>query len=331
MAECQRCKGAAHNAFLCPQCIEELHQELSNLGWWLDRLTETALGQTRMSDNAGRKSAPRKDLDGDAELASCIEQLPSDDDLDKARRKRQQLALAHALATGGINARASELLAEIADSLSFWCRVLCEQRGIDYHPRPSGRALGVNHAQWLAAHIDSIAACGDAADITADILGRDRKRRGMIEQIQQVVNRPWRWWQLGDCPTPIRVEGPPRQGHPRPTIPCGAALRAREDATRIRCPDCRALHNVHRLLWARKSEAEAEPMTQRQLVRYNRDLPPEFQVPPRTLAHWLATGRLLACGEDNGDPLYSWIDVRLLVVRKPQTAATGAAAHRVGS
>ena len=44
MAECQRCKGAAHNAFLCPQCIEELHQELSNLGWWLDRLTETALG-----------------------------------------------------------------------------------------------------------------------------------------------------------------------------------------------------------------------------------------------------------------------------------------------
>ena len=42
MAECQRCKGAAHNAFLCPQCIEELHQELSNLGWWLDRLTETA-------------------------------------------------------------------------------------------------------------------------------------------------------------------------------------------------------------------------------------------------------------------------------------------------
>ena len=139
--------------------------------------------------------------------------------------------------------------------------------------------------------------------------------------------RPWRFWQLGDCPTPIRVEGPPRQGHPRPTIACGAPLRAREDATRIRCPQCHALHNVHRLLWARKSEAEAEPMTQRQLVRYNRDLPPEFQVPPRTLAHWLATGRLLACGEDDGDPLYSWIDVRLLVVRKPQTAATGAAAH----
>ena len=187
--QCQRCKDAAHNAFLCPQCIEELHQELSNLGWWLDRTTETAsFGQTRMSDNAYRKSAPRKDLDGDAELASCIEQLPSDDDLDKARRKRQQFRPAHALATGGINARASELLAEIADSLSFWCRVLCEQRGIDYHPRPSGRALGSTMPNGWPPTSTRSRTCGDAADITADILGRDRKRRGMIEQIQRVVN-----------------------------------------------------------------------------------------------------------------------------------------------
>ena len=257
-----------------------------------------------MSDNAGRKSAPRKDLDGDAELASCIEQLPSDDDLDKARRKRQQLALAHALATGGINARASELLAEIADSLSFWCRVLCEQRGIDYHPRPSGRALGVNHAQWLAAHIDSIAACGDAADITADILGRDRKRRGMIEQIQQVVNRPRRWWQLGDCPTPIRVEGPPRQGTSAAHHPVRRRTAGPEDATRIRCPDCRALHNVHRLLWARKVRGRSRAD----------DAAPAGALQPRPAAgvpgsatHTCAlAGHRTTAGvrEDNGDPLY---------------------------
>ena len=70
-------------------------------------------------------------------------------------------------------------------------------------------------------------------------------------------------------------------------------------------------------------------MTQRQLVRYNRDLPPEFQVPPRTLAHWLATGRLLACGEDDGDPLYSWIDVRVAGGAQTTDAATGPV-HRVG-
>lgn len=326
---CRRCKGAVLDAFLCAECTTDLRDTLAELPWWLDRLTETALGQTRMGDNAGRKSARRKDLDGDAELAACIEVLPGDDDLDKARRKRQQAALAHALATGGINARASELLAEIADSLAYWCRSLCETRGLTYTPQPTGRALGVNHARWLARNVDAIAASEDAADITADILGRDRARHGLIAQIERAVNRPWRWWPLGACPTPIRLEGPAQDGRLHPSARCATELRAREDAREIRCPECHHLHNVHRLLWSRKSEAESEPMTERELVRYNRELPPEFQVPPRTLQHWLVTGRLCACGEADGDPLYSWIDVRLLVVRRPQAAVTGAAAHRI--
>lgn len=113
-----------------------------------------------------------------------------------------------------------------------------------------------------------------------------------------------------------------------PPTACGAELGALQDVKEIRCRECRATHNVHRLLWSRKSEAEAEPMTERELLRYNRDLPPEFQVPPRTLRRWLTTGRLCACGSSAGDPLYSWIDVRLLVMRRPQVAVTGAAAHR---
>ncbi len=328
MTDCRHCRASVTDAFLCNRCRDTLRTELAALPWWLERLTETALGQTRMSDNAGRKSAPRKDLDGDAELAACIEALPSGDDLQKARIARQKLALAHALATGGVNYRASELLAEIADGLAFWCRVLCEARGRVYAPTRSTRALGVNHAQWLAAHVEAIGQSEDAADIAADILGRDKARRSLIRQIEWVVNRPMRWWQLGACPTPIRVEGPAQAGRPHPTIACGVELRAREGATRVRCPGCRTVHNVHRLLWSRKSEAEAEPMTARQLTRYNRELPPEFQVPPRTLQHWLATGRLCACGENAGDPLYSWIDVRLLVVARPQSADTGATAHR---
>lgn len=329
MTECRRCKGQAADSFLCGECADTLRTELRELPWWLDRLTETALGQTRMSDNAGRKSAARRDLDGDAELAACIEILPGTDDLDKARIARQKIALAHALATGGVNARASELLAEIADGLAFWCRSLCESRGTVYEPGRSGRALGVNHARWLHHHVQTIALSEDAADITADILGRDKRRRSLIEQIERVVNRPWRWWPLGECPTPIRVEGPAQAGRPHPTVACGAELRAREDAREIRCRDCRVTHNVHRLLWSRKSEAEAEPMSAGELTRYNRELPPEFQVPPRTLRHWLATGRLCACGELNGDPLYSWVDLRLLVIRRPQKAQTGAAAHKV--
>lgn len=326
--KCQHCGGGVTDAFLCRQCVETLRTELTELPWWLNRLTETALGQTRMSDNAGRRSARRKDLDGDAELASCIEALPGDDDLDKARRKREKAALAHALATGGIHARASELLSEIADGLSFWCRALCEARGLDYRPPRPTCSLGANHARWLARHVDAIAASNDAGDIAADILGRDRKRASLIDQIVRVINRPYRWWQLGACPTPIRLEGPAQDGRLHPNAPCATELRAREDAREIRCPDCHNLHNVHRLLWSRKSEAEAEPMTERQLVRYNRELPPEFQVPPRTLQHWLVTKRLIPCDDLDGDPLYSWIDVRLLVVRRPQVAVTGAAAHQ---
>lgn len=325
--KCQLCKGESQ-LFLCRNCTDNLREDLAELPWWQDRLTETALGQTRMGDNAGRRSARRKDLDGETELAACIELLPGEDDLEKARRRREKAALAHALATGGINARASELLAEIADSLACWCQVLCDTRGLTYRPPPARSALGANHALWLARHVDAVAASEDGGDIAADILGRDKRRRGMIEQIQQVINRPIRWWPLGQCPTPIRVEGPNRYGQPHPSVPCAAELRAREDAKEIRCRECRATHNVHRLLWSRKSEAEAEPMTQKELLRYNGELPPEFQVPPRTLQHWLATGRLCACGEVAGDPLYSWIDVRLLVMRRPQVAATGAAAHR---
>jgi hypothetical protein len=117
MSDCTRCGAKANNAFLCRKCLLTAQTTLADLPWWLNRLTEAAVGQTRMTDNVGRKSARRKDLDGDAELAACIELLPKADDLEKARTARQKQSLAHAVATGGVNLRASELLAEIADSL----------------------------------------------------------------------------------------------------------------------------------------------------------------------------------------------------------------------
>jgi hypothetical protein len=275
---------------------------LTELPGWQERLTEAALGQTRMSDNAGRKSARRRDIDGDAELASCIESLPVDDDLDKARRLREKAALAHALSTGGIDARASELLAEIADSLLSWCRTLCEARGLVYAPG-SSRTLGAQHARWLRRHIDSITASEDAGDIAADLLGRDKKRRGVIDQIERAVNRPLRYWPLGQCPAETD-DGP-----------CEAELpRVPEHTEDVKCRDCGTRHVVSRVLLIRKHEREGKPQKRRELVRYNTDLPPEFQIPPRTLRHWLANGTLTPCGWDGEDPLYSWMDVRLLML-----------------
>ena len=308
MTECRQCGAKAHNAFLCGRCTDKLRDILASLPWWLDRLTETAIGQTRMSDNAGRKSAARRDLDGDAELASCIEMLPNDDDLEKARRKREKLALAHALATGGINAKASELLATIADSLGYWTRVLCEQRGADVPTLPAGPAMGASLAAWLAINSAAIALSEDAADIAGDIAGH-------MDDIIKTINRPQRWWALGECPTQTddREE-------------CGTELRAPAETEEVQCRKCGTRHNVHRLLLARKADAEKNLMTRQQLIRYNRELPAEFQVSPRTLRHWLQTGRLCACsGDDDGDdPLYSWVDVQTLVLAKPQILPTGA-------
>ena len=306
MTECTRCGAKANNAFLCRPCLATAQTTLADLPWWLNRLTETAVGQTRMTDNAGRKSARRKDLDGDTDLAACIELLPKADDLDKARRARQDAALTHALATGGVNARASQLLATIADSLGYWCRVLCEIRGLDYTPSPLPATLGANHARWLRVNIGAIATYDDAADIVGDI-------EGHLEDIVKVVNRPIRWWYLGECP-----------GW-RDEKPCRTELRVPEGSEEALCRRCHTRHTVQLLLLARKAEAETNPMTRRQLTRYNRELPPEFQVPPRTLQHWLDTGRLCPCSEAE-DPLYSWVDVRLLMLTTKH--ATKVATHK---
>lgn len=309
MTECRQCGAKSNNAFLCGRCTDKLRDILAAMPWWLDRLTETAIGQTRMSDNAGRKSAARRDLDGDAELAACIEMLPArEEDLEKARRMREKAALAHALATGGINAKASELLATIADSLGYWTRVLCEQRGADVPTLPAGPAKGASLAAWLAINSAAIALSEDAADIAGDIAGH-------MDDIIKTINRPQRWWALGECPTQIddREE-------------CGTELRAPAETEEVQCRKCGTRHNVHRLLLARKADAEKNLMTRRQLIRYNRELPAEFQVAPRTLRHWLQTGRLCACSgdDDDDDPLYSWVDVQMLVLAKPQILPTGA-------
>ena len=301
MTECGRCGAKSPNSYLCKTCMVTAQTVLADLPWWLEKLTETAIGQTRMADNGGRRSARRKDLDGEKPLAHCIELLPNDDDLDKARAKREKVALAHALATGGVNARASELLAHIAEALAYWCRVLCDIRGLDYRPAPARNTHGTNHANWLKNNIGAIATYEDAADIVGDL-------ETHLENIVKVVNRPIRWWHLGQCP-----------GW-RDDQMCNAELRVPEGSEEVHCRKCATRHTVHLLLLARKSEAESQPMTQRELARYNRELPPEFQVPPRTLRHWLQTGRLCPCAELAGDPLYSWVDVRLLMLNTKHAA-----------
>jgi hypothetical protein len=327
VTECRRCGGKASDSFLCGLCTRSLGATLAGLPWWLHRLTEAALGQTRMSDNGGRKSARRNGLDGDAILASCIELLPNDADLDKARREREKLALRHALAAGGVNARASELLAEIADSLAYWCRVLAEERGMTYEPwpirnRPS--TLGQNHAEWLRAHLHAIAGSENAEDIASDV-------ENHAEEIVKLVNRPIPIVFLGECPT----------WDDAINAACGVRLHAPQDAVEVYCRRCKSTHNCHRLMLEAMAQAEREVHPFEGIIRINKMLPPDYRIAVRTLQHWRSSGLLRArqwvraegrkgiSQHDEADvPLYSWADVKRLQLRKPQRLKTGAAAHR---
>ena len=185
-------------------------------------------------------------LDGDAELASCIEQLPSDDDLDKARRKRQQLAR-HALATGGINARASELLRRNRRQ-----PVVLVPRGC------ASNAVSTTTRAQADAHWGSTMPNGWSALHRLDRGLRGRRRHHRRHP------RPWTANAAHDRTDPagrqpalalVATRRPPHpnprgrhhaSGHPRP--PSRAAPhRVPRRRHPHPLPDCRALHNVHRL------------------------------------------------------------------------------------
>lgn len=314
MAECQRC-GSKSQLFLCNQCTIRLHRNLIELPWWLNRLTESAVGQVKMSDNGGRRTAPRTGVKGDALLAQCIEPFPNERevDLERARRQREKAALAHALSAGGVNARASEQLAAIADGLQYWVKDLCDSRGIQYRPlrfrgvrfvgplrpgevrkaKPS--AAGADYALWMAEHVSAIASSESAVDIVGDV-------EVFLEEIEKIVNRP--------IPT-IYLKCQTWNEDEREV--CGMELRAKADLIEVHCRKCKETHNVNRLRLAMNEAVKREKLTLNQILEYNRTLLREFQVNERTLRRWRQQSKLLPCAHnDGGEPLYMWSDVEKL-------------------
>ena len=295
--------------------------------WWLNRLVETATGQTRMADTGGRRSARRKDLDGETPLAECIERFPDDTetDLDKARAARAKAALAHALAAGRVNAKASELLGAIDDSLRYWVKELCDSRGVPYTRSPLARATapGSEYATWLRVHVASISASELAGDIAMDI-------ETHLDDIVAAVNRPVHVMFLGACPTWIEDTNKT----------CGRSLRAPQGSVEVFCRNCQTTHNVNRLIMGQLSDAERKPQPFDELLRINSRLPEGYGIPRTTLLYWRDSSALKPRGWLRSDghrgiaqhhpddtPLYSWADVQALRDSRKQKTATGATAH----
>lgn len=160
MTKCKRCDRAT-DLFVCKACISELRKRLADLPWWIDRLTETAVGQANLGDGA-RKGERRDVLHGDDTLDSHVEPFPRDKDATptpRDHRDRHQAALWHALALGRVNGRASDELDRIRNALSTTIRDMCETRGIEvpeFRTRPTLLPIGeLESAPPVEFNVDS--------------------------------------------------------------------------------------------------------------------------------------------------------------------------------
>lgn len=339
-AQCQACTAPSADAFLCRACTKTLRQMLADAPWWIDRLAEAAVGDTKMSDATGHGYRTRYAINGEHNVAHYLACFPGNvDELpdDQALNRRHAAARREALAAGGVNERASDLMDAIGNTLTTIVRDLCESSGLPLqnlraYPLSFIGALQVGAircqyhgklqfaAQWLSEHVSAIAADEGAGQTFAEIyhLIGDERRDG---RIGKAVNRPVPMRFLGKCPTWVEDA---RQV-------CGVELWCSQDAAEVFCRKCRRSHNPDRLQLLMVNDAEREKVTVERILELNRTLPEEYRIPERTLRHWRKTGpngeppKLRARGylrpdgravitrhSDDDEPLYLWSDVRKL-------------------
>lgn len=320
MSDCKRCERKCQ-LFICNVCIDNLRTQLRELPWWLDRLAETALGQVKLSDG-GRRTSRRDVLHGDDSLASHIEPLRAckcegscECDLGKARRKRQHDALAHALAAGRVNSRASREFDKVQNTLGTWVRDICETRGLET-PRLNTASM---MATWLAKHVQAVASQEDADLFCDEIIDAQRS-------IERIINRPPPHRSIGPCitdPAPDEVLDKRRESGDYQTR-CNLELSASLKAKSVTCPQCKATHDdVELVVKQNLDEMGGMNFTIRQLVDVVLPKLDEV-VPQRTLERWINYGWLEVRGVDErGANMVRLRDVRDLRDSRPRNRRAG--------
>lgn len=333
MSKCRSCQ-AHTNLYLCGHCTTNLREYLQSLTTrWADEnhpqpgllqhLHETATGQTRHG-NPTRHTTYRHhaEINGENPPAHYIEQLPNNiTNLEKARQKRQQTALNHALTLGHINKKAADLHTEITYTLTTWASALARTHGHIITPNPTQLTpTPQDLAQWLANNTHLIAKDEDAADFYHTI-------QTQIRRIENTINRPPPPRILGPCPTPLETSHDKQcqQRHPHP---CGIRLSAPQGAKDVTCTRCKTTHNIEQLAQQQKADLDERSFTIDELIDTVFPQTAEH-IPYRTLQHWISTGRLIStCPDTDGQPRYLLADIRQLAAAKPQKTVTGAAAHK---
>jgi hypothetical protein len=365
VGKCQSC-SAPTDLFLCHRHVTELRTLLDELPWWLDRLGEAAVGHVKLSDGGGGRNTARREPfkgeDGvlpicvcghidhlgrkcyDTQICGCDDYQPAVDH-DKLRTQF--------LAAGGVNEKASDLLAKVRNTITSWQRDLCDLRRADwvtfiesYPNEPAGFVgpllpgwrrgaptpfigpllpgqfrrytyPGVADAcHWLAWNVHTIATNDWAFQCLSEF-------QAHMVAIERAINRPPTTRYLGRCPTWVEHTG---------TV-CGTELRCREGTIEVTCRVCHQTHNADRLQLLMMNDLEREKMTVERILELNRVLPEEYRIPERTLRRWRKPGpngeppKLKARGYRRNrhtgeeEPIYLWSDVRKLRAEKPERKA----------
>jgi hypothetical protein len=254
MAECAnpRCKGGASAGWLCKKCVTDLRQQLLTLPTFLGFLSDTALGQTRMSDDTTRSSA-------------------------------------FGSRTPTLDYRASHLIDDVGDTLGGWARGTARLHGIMISPPVSYRGrwdvyvyTSADYAMFLAAHVNQLAKDPDVGELCDQL--RHYIRRGL-----GIINRRTPPQFCGPCPATVTdhhncvplAEGGMCAKQPHE---CDTRLLARRGAPEVTCGFCGAVHDVGRLVNHLLARADHFRATIPELYRVLRML--DEPIPIRTLYRW---------------------------------------------
>lgn len=292
-ATCQNCTAPSRDAFLCRVCTKALRQMLADLPWFIDRLAEAAIGDVRMSADTSHGYRTRYTINGEHNVAHYLACFPGNvDELpdDKALGRRYDSARRAALAAGGVNERASDLMDAVNNTLTTIVRDLCETRGVQPQIGRNGVPLNASGlklqsgspyrtallcARWLALSVSAITADDGAGRTYADIhsLVGDERRDG---RITRAINRPIPIRDLGRCPT--WNEGTRKA--------CGNPLSARADMIEVYCRICRQTHKTDRLQLLLINDLARAKVTTGEILRLNKALPEDYRIPEGTLRRW---------------------------------------------
>lgn len=244
----------------------------------LEHLRGYAVGQSRRGEQVRRTHHEPATLNGEDSLASHIDPLvgcecPEDADcvcdVGKARDRRENTALNRALAAGGVNAAASQLLVDMHYSLRTWAQGIAKTHNLQLDWRTT-----TGFAHFLSQNVQKIALDADAGLFMHSV-------KGYLRRIEKVINPPVPPRECGPCPTDKETE----TGRSK----CATPLTADRNAADVTCPECNETFKVDELMQRLRDDIDGWHFTRREILLVAEFLEQPIKV--ESFKKWVSRGK----------------------------------------